>query len=476
MQRTSSSEKLEMFAIGQQMPSPLWKVSRRIHWKERCMNAIVKSATLLVVCLLAEPLVPAMWPQSTDSRTNVTDLVQAALSRNREYLALKQRVTETQALLRQAGLRPFPTVETEFTTGSPLKSSGEEEYSAGVFLPIETGGKRGKRKTVAQKEVELAEAELKEAQRQLVFDVKTRYVEALAAQAKATVLDQLMSASRQSYTLTEARVHEGDAPALEQKLLLADLNRSEAQEVDFKGRAESSLLELKKAVGLSPSEALPVSDLNVEAVNLATSTQIPPLPNLQKMAYERRPDLVIARILEEQGGAETNLQRAEGRPDLTASARYIHRRSQFPQLGLNDSGTPVPLIDKDNLLAFGLSIPLFTGSRTKGAVEAAVARQDAARLRREFLEANIPLEVEAAYRKWEAASHSMSLYASGVIAQSEQNLTVIRESYRLGQLRILDVLNEQRRLIDTQLAYVDAQTELAQAIAELERAVGGDLR
>jgi len=50
---------------------------------------------------------------------------------------------------------------------------------------------------------------------------------------------------------------------------------------------------------------------------------------------------------------------------------------------------------------------------------------------------------------------------------------VIREAYKLGQLRLLDVLNEQRRLVDTQMAYIDAQADAARTWAELQRAAGG---
>ena len=69
----------------------------------------------------------------------------------------------------------------------------------------------------------------------------------------------------------------------------------------------------------------------------------------------------------------------------------------------------------------------------------------------------------------------MAVFRQGVVDQADQNLVVMREAYTLGQLRLVDVLNEQRRLIDTRLAYVDAETELAQAAADLERAVGMDL-
>ena len=70
---------------------------------------------------------------------------------------------------------------------------------------------------------------------------------------------------------------------------------------------------------------------------------------------------------------------------------------------------------------------------------------------------------------------SLEILQTGVIDPSEKNLEVIREAYRLGQMRLLDVLNEQRRLVDLRLAYVEAQAEAARALTELERAVGGTL-
>lgn len=436
----------------------------------------LKCATVLALWAVGGFLTSKIWGQAAGAQSSVAGLVDMALSRNREYLALRERLTETQALLRQAGLRPAPTIETEFSTGRPLGTPGEEEYSTGLFQTIETAGKRGKREAVARKAADLAEAELEEGRRQLAFEVKTRYAEAQGAQAKVAAFDRLMSAGRESYRLTEARVREGDAAPLEQTLFLADLNRSEAQQALFKGSAQSAILELKQAVGLGPSDALKLVDVDDQEASLSVPGDAPSLAQLQETALKQRPDFKIARLVEEQSTAEVTLEQAEGRPDLTASTRYVYRHSEFPQLGLNASGTPVPLIDRDNILAFGLSVPLFTGKRTKGAVEAAVARQGAARLRREFLESNIPTQVEAAYHQWEAARRSVSIFSSGVVAQSQENLAVVRESYRLGQLRILDVLNEQRRLIDTQLAYVDAETELAKAFAELERSVGGDLQ
>jgi cobalt-zinc-cadmium efflux system outer membrane protein len=195
---------------------------------------------------------------------------------------------------------------------------------------------------------------------------------------------------------------------------------------------------------------------------------------LKRDALANRADLKTARIEEEQDAAGIDLAKAEAKPDVTLSAGYARQDNQFDGLfGFNNSGTLSPLRDRDDILTFGVSIPLRTSRSGAGNVQAAAARSAGARLRREYLERNIPLEVEAAYQRWRAASESLQMLQSGVLNPSTSNLSVIREAYKLGQLRLLDVLNEQRKLVDTELAYIDAQADVARTWAEVERAAGG---
>lgn len=420
-------------------------------------------------CLLASLFSGAAHAWAQDRPLTTAEVVQQALERNRDLLSARQRVAEAQGLLRQAGVRLAPTVEIEAGTGRPLGTRGEEEYSASYFQPIETAGKRAKRVTVSLQSVVLAEAELAERSRQLVFDVKTRIAELRAAKRKTEAIARLLGASRESYKLTQARVAEGDAAALEERLLMTEVSRVDAQRATFSGRLASAALDLGRLVGLPMGQGFTLADDPVLDRDLS-------LEALKRRAGTVRPELRIARAQEAQAEAELALAHAEGVPDLTASARYTLRNSQFEDLyGFNGLGALSPLRDRANVLTVGLSIPVFTANRNRGSTEAASAKVSAVRLHREHLEAVIPLEIDAAYQRWAAARETVVLFQRGVIDQSERNLEVMRQAYTLGQLRLLDVLNEQRRLVDTELAYVDAQTELAEAAADLERAVGEDL-
>lgn len=420
-------------------------------------------------CLLALLYVGAGRALAQNRPWTTAQLVQQALDHNRDLQASRERAAQAQGLLRQAGVRLAPTVDVDAETGQPLGTEGEDAYSVQYVQPIETAGKRGKRVSVAQQGVALAEANLAEETRQLVFEVKTRVAEVRAAQRKTDAIQRLLVASQQSYTLTQARVAQGDAAVLDQRLQATALALAQAEQATFRGRRERAVLDLGRAIGIALPETLTLA----EDPSLVDE---PSLEALKQRALRGRPDLLIARAEEAQATAAVSLARAEGVPDVAASATYSRRNTAVEHVyGLSAAGALVPIRDRDNILSVGLSIPLFTSGRNRGNIDAATASLSAASLHRQYLESTIPQEVEAAYRRWTAAKDAISAFQHGVVDQSERNLNTIRQAYTLGQLRLLDVLNEQRTFIETELTYIDAQTELAEAAADLERAVGSDL-
>ena len=429
----------------------------------------MRKSLMTVVSILC--VLSATAAAAQDRPHTVDELVRIALERNRELLAARERVAEAQGLLRRAGVRPNPTLEVDYGAGGPLGSPGTDELFLRYAQPIELGGKRGKRQAIGQSGVAAAEAEFAARTRQLVFEVKMRAAEVRAAHAKRAALAEVMTAGREALRLTRARVEEGDAAALEAQLLAVEVARVDAQHATYRGRATAALADLRRLVGLDAAE-LPSGGPNPE---------LPPqeslaLPDLTARALKIRSDLGAARAVERQSAAELELARAEGVPDLTASATYTQDSDTTDGLfAVTSSGQPAPIVDNDKRISVGVSIPLFWRGRNRGNTDAAMARATSARLQREYLESAVPRDVEAAYARWTAAQDTVSVFRQGIVGQADQNLVVMREAYTLGQLRLLDVLNEQRRLIETRLAHIDAETELAQAAADLERAVGMDL-
>ncbi len=67
------------------------------------------------------------------------------------------------------------------------------------------------------------------------------------------------------------------------------------------------------------------------------------------------------------------------------------------------------------------------------------------------------------------------MFDEGVLQQSRENVRILRAAYDLGEIRLIDVINEQRRLVDTQRAYTDLLREAFVAAVDLERATGAPI-
>lgn len=405
--------------------------------------------------------------QQTSTLLTVDDLVRTGIQNNQELASVRQRVDEAKGLTRQAGVRPPPVLSLSGATGKPLGTIGEERYGADYSQTVETFGKRAKRIRVAGFSVGIAEADFQRRSTELAFEIRASYAEVCAERHKLKLLADQIKMNQEMLRLTDARVKEGDVAPLEANLLRVELNRTTVAQRSAQGRLASAELKLRRLTGIDGSRALPDTDIPVAS--------LPELDVLKQEALQDRAELKRARLEEEQEAAGVELAKAEAKPDLTLSAGYARQDNQFDNLfGYSNNGALSPLRDRDDVLSFGVSIPLRTNRSGSGNVQAATARTSGAHLRREYLERTIPLEVEAAYQQWRTASESLQMLESGVVDPSVTNLSVIREAYRLGQLRLLDVLNEQRRLVDTQLAYIDAQADVARIWAEAVRAAGGN--
>src|SRR3954471_19807439 len=146
-----------------------------------------------------------------NSSTTLEDLVRASLDRNREVLALRQRVAQFQGLAKQAGVRRAPSLEAEGVSSRPFGSAGEQQFSAAFVQPVETFGKRKGRLQVAELSVALARAEVDQRSIQISYEIENSYLSAVYERERITVLDRVLQSLRGSQSLTEARVREGDA-------------------------------------------------------------------------------------------------------------------------------------------------------------------------------------------------------------------------------------------------------------------------
>jgi len=391
------------------------------------------------------------------------ELVRRALASNGELTAGRLEIERARARVRQAGLRPNPTIDFEQTTGRFTGASGEWETSVGVSIPLELGGKRGRRIELARTELEASEAEIADRERRLISEVRTNYAEALSALRELQITENLNDIDVQTTKFVQVRVNEGESAPIELNLLRVEVDRLRSRRALVEGRLKASLLKLKILAGMSADEPLQLRE------GLDSPVLAPPPPSLDAaldIALRSRPDLRLARLSEEVAQAGLRLAKAEGAPDLTAFTKYGSGQSVFDD-------TPVGVLtDGDKLLTFGVSVGIPILNRNQGnKSEAALAITQATK-RREFLEHLVRSEVTSAYERYEAARSAVKTYNEGVIGRSNENIRAIRAAYQIGEFRITDLLAEQRRLFDSQRELTEALTEQYRALADIHTALG----
>lgn len=396
--------------------------------------------------------------------STVEQLSGAAFARSRDLLAARQTLAIARGRLIQAGLRPNPILDFERTTDYLTGRSGEGNTGIGVTQVFELGGKRSKRVAVAQLEYDRAVAEVRALERQLAAEIRTAYAQALAAARQLDTAERLIGLDQELYRVTEARLKEGDVAPLDVNLVRVELDRLRAQAVQSGADLEAQLITIRSLTGADMAESL----------TLALADDRPPalemtLGAATEIALRERADLQAARIAEELGSARITLAESQRTPNVAASVRYSQSRSVF-------ENTPVgTLRDVDRLLTAGVSIEIPVRNRYQGEIAAALGEKEQARYRREFIEAVVKRDVALAFNRYRAATQSLIIYGNQVLPRAEQNLRTIRTAYNLGDLQVLDVVAEQRRLIDNQTQYNVALRDYYVSLAELERAIGAPL-
>ncbi|MGH9768845.1 MAG: TolC family protein, partial [Blastocatellia bacterium] len=285
------------------------------------------------------------------------DLARRALRSNEQLAAARLEINRASARLRQAGLRPNPTVEFQQLNGV-FGTTGERGTTIGFSLPLELWGQRGRRIDLARAELEASEAEVADRERRLASEARSAYVEALAALRDLDVTQKLHSLDIDTARIVEARVEEGDAAPLELNLLQSEVDRLRARRVLIEGRLQAAALRLKQIAGIPQDETLRLR----EALD-APLLPAPPatLDAAIGIALRERPDLRFARLSEEVARAGYRLAKAQAAPQVTAFAQYSNILGTFDD-------TPIGVLsDRDRIFGYGVSITLPILNRNQGA-------------------------------------------------------------------------------------------------------------
>jgi cobalt-zinc-cadmium efflux system outer membrane protein len=406
--------------------------------------------------ILAYSLSGATDPLFAAERSfNLRQAVEFALDHNGDLKALREEKGVREAGKIRADVYPNPVLELDGTTGEITGSRFENTLSIGISQEILTAGKRGKRLTVAGREAESFDRQFDNSARLLAEEVKGTFYDFLLAEKRVELAERSIALNSQLLDITRQRFDAGDVPELDLNLARVEVARSEER----KAAAERDLHPARSR--LLTLLGLPVTEQAECKGSLEEAALTKGVDELKVAALAARPDLKALAAEREKGEAETALARAERIPNLTVGIGYQRENS-----AIDVSGEEVK--SRDNLIALKLSIPIPLFDRNQAGVREAQAKKLSAESRYDFGRLAVEREVETAYARLLAAEKSVSIYAKGIIPQLEENLKLTQEAYRLGEVGILTVIEEQKKFFEVNEGYLVALHARQTALAKLE--------
>ena len=394
---------------------------------------------------------------------SLDEAITRALAQEPSLRAAKTIVDVARGMQIQAGLRKNLSVSAELR-GEPAGSDNQTTLS--VEWPLDLFRREG-RVAVADREVRTAELSVADRERLLASDVRARFGEVLAAVRDLAVLEELVAAAHRQHDLLRVRVEEGASPPLDRDLAAVEAHRLDADRLLQLGRVERAMFELKRVVGIAPTDVLRLKQTLDDVV---TRESVAPGPITA--TAEQRPDVREAQSRIDVSDAKIDRATRDGKFDVNLFGGYMRMDSAFPQFGLSATGTPEPVRGLFHYVTAGATVTLPLSNRNQGEIAAARAERAGAVAAHEAARLSAETEIASARAEDQRATEAVRMYSGEVRTLARQNLNVVRQSYELGRTTIFEVLAEQKRFLDQERAYTETLRLAYEARTALKRAVG----
>jgi outer membrane protein, heavy metal efflux system len=389
-------------------------------------------------------------PPSSVPTFRLHDILAIALEKN-------PLVTESEGVIEQkegnklsASAYPNPTLSFQSGRGIVRDPTGPSLTERLVTLsqPLEWPGTRDARQQAAQAGLDSALASREEAKLNLIAATKQAFYDLLLATRQTEMAIHNVQTMEEVREAVIRRVEAGEAPPFEAVKVKVEEMKVQKEVARTKGIVQSFQASLNSltAGALGPEFSIQ-GDFAAwpEALGLATFPE-------QTLAHH--PVIIKWKKLVEEAQQAHRQEQQARIPNVTVSGSYQRDAGREGYVG-------------------AISIPFPVWDQRQGDIAQAkgTLRQREAMLLRakhELLK-GIAQQIQLS----QAAATQIATYEQGLLKQAQEALRIAQVSFKFGEAGLLDVLDAQRVLRQTQLDYAQAKYDLSVALTELERITGG---
>jgi cobalt-zinc-cadmium efflux system outer membrane protein len=389
----------------------------------------------------------ALYTQQTRQELTLPQAILLALENNAALKAGQHEVHAIEAAGQQLSVVPNPELSVEFEefAGSGAYSGSDAmQTTLTLSQRLELGNKRGHRRQVANRHNNAAATQQELRTAQVIRQTRQLYREALVARKQLRQAEKNVTQCLTLINSIEESIRAGKKAALEAQRIMplqaqAQL-RLKAAQTTLKARRQ-------QLCSLWQGREEEMGPLN------GSLTDVQRLPDLAEFRarIDQTATLRLARQNQHLEQDRFELERANRFQDVTLSLGVKH-----------DSGT------EDQALVAGFSVPLPLFDRNRGAIAAAQHRSSQAR--------QTLLETRQVIWQQLVENHRLTTIAHQEITTFEQQLLPAAQSvfdtvtfgYQQGKYSVLDVLDAQGRLIESEDRYLNALADYHRSLTDLE--------
>jgi outer membrane protein, heavy metal efflux system len=394
-------------------------------------------------------------PSQGPVKITLDDAIQLTLKHNHNLLAAETTIEQDQALETQANLRPNPALFADWEY-LPFWGSGESlsylanetEGDIGLSYLFERGKKRQHRLQAAKDVTAQARSLVADSERTLTFNVASEFFDVQLAESTLELATKDVVSFRKTVEISEYQykiggMSEGDFLMIKLQLLQYETDYQQAILAKDQG-----LDDLRNMLGYDsvPADYDVAGPFDYQPVKAN-------MEDLQMKALENRPDLRAAQQGVTAATSQWELQKAEGKVDVTGQGNYSHVN------GISTASVYV-------------SVPLPVFNRNQGNIAQARYAITQTQEQEKASTDQVMTDVHDAYVGLKENDSIVVLFRTGYLDAAVKDRDIEQFAYEHGGASLLDWLNAERTYRVTELGYRQALASYLTALEQLREAVG----
>jgi outer membrane protein len=327
---------------------------------------------------------------------------------------------------------------------------------ADLSMPLFTGGRVNNSIKAAKTRVEAGRATLRGVEGDVFVDAVSAYMDVIRDRAIVELNQNNVKVLQTNLEATQDRFEIGDVTKTDVAQSQARLELGRANLATAQGQEAASEQEYRRVIGHEPGE-------------LAAPPPLPPLPatgeEAVRIALANNPNIEAVNRQAQAAGYDVNVARAQLLPTLSAgvSETYVN--------ALNGTAGPAPNTGSQTTAGLNATIPIYQGGEPAARIRQAQAVQGQTLEQAIGTERQVVAEARSAFAAYKAAQEAIASQQTAVQA-NELALEGARAERSVGTRTVLDVLNAEQELLNSQVSLVSARRDAYVAGFRLLNAMG----